>query len=266
MASTLKKVFGQLGEATELLQTKVTEKDGRRKVEKVVLNEQLNNASLASILNILKQAVESLTEFVQEEQQKEDDSVPEVSRVRQVEDELDEIKQKRMIGKFIITSVAKPGKECLIKSDAQFEEDETLVDHVIKLAKTKYGTEVRKSDVLECKRLQSGAILLTLWVWYDSSFHTLAASIKSSKNFDTNVFFNFMLTKRRNELCFHVRQLKRDKKIDKFFSDERGHITIKYKEKSQKISSLPLDTNKYIKKTYTITELETLITQWNSNQ
>ena len=67
-----------------------------------------------------------------------------------------------------------------------------------------------------------------------------------------------------NELLFEVRKLKRAKKLDKFFSDDRGHITIKSGEKSQKISSVPLETNKTVLKTYTTSELQTLISQWTS--
>ena len=262
----LNKVFGKLGEATKALQITVTKKKGKKEVEETVLNEDLTTASLVNVLDMLKDAVQSLTEFVKEDQENEDESADvNKIRIRQVEDELDEEKQKKLKGKMIITSVAKGNKDCLIKSDDQLEAGgETLIDHVRDLAWRKYSVDVLEGDILSCKRLQSGAIMLSLWNWYGSSFHQLANSIKSSKNFNCNVFFNFMLTRRRNELLFEVRELKRAKKIEKFFSDERGHITIKSGEKSQKISSLPLENNKYILKTYTIAELETLMNQWTS--
>ena len=38
---------------------------------------------------------------------------------------------------------------------------------------------------------------------------------------------NFMLTPRRGELFFQIRNLKRDGKITKFYSDEDGSISIK---------------------------------------
>ena len=43
-----------------------------------------------------------------------------------------------------------------------------------------------------------------------------------------NVFFNFMLTKKRNNLLYNVRELKRkeESKIKKFYTDENGTITV----------------------------------------
>ena len=38
---------------------------------------------------------------------------------------------------------------------------------------------------------------------------------------------NFMLTPRRGELFFQIRNLKRDGRITKFYSDEEGSISIK---------------------------------------
>ena len=263
-SKSLEDVLGKLGEATGLLQTTVKTKQGRKNIETDTLKDDLTPIDVGNVLVLLKDAIKSLAELLQDDQkkvkEKESDSET-VNKIRQIEDELDEVKQKRFKGKFIISSVAGPGKECMIKPKEEVK-DEELVDHVRELAWEKFAVKVPATDILSCKRLQSGAIMVSLWIWYGSSYYRLSDAIKSSKNFAYNVFFNFMLTKRRNELLYEVRKLKRAKKIDKFFSDDRGHITIKLGEKSEKISSVPLETNKTILKTYTLPELETLINQW----
>ena len=55
--------------------------------------------------------------------------------------------------------------------------------------------------------------------------------IKTGENMGLNVFFNFQLTKRRSKLLFKIRQLKKDGKISKFYSDENGMLTVMVKKK-----------------------------------
>ena len=60
-------------------------------------------------------------------------------------------------------------------------------------------------------------------------------AIKSGKNREVDLFFNFALTRRRAALLYDVRMLKKNKKIHKFFTDADGQITIKTTADSKKI-------------------------------
>ena len=55
--------------------------------------------------------------------------------------------------------------------------------------------------------------------------------IKTGKNIGYNVFLNFHLTRRRSNLLYKIRQMKKEGKIAKFYSDENGQLTIMAKKK-----------------------------------
>ena len=55
-----------------------------------------------------------------------------------------------------------------------------------------------------------------------------------------NLFFNFMLTKKRSKLLFEIRKLKRAGTVTKFYSDEDGTISIRLAKdnKSEKVTNI----------------------------
>jgi hypothetical protein len=61
---------------------------------------------------------------------------------------------------------------------------------------------------------------------YNSPYDDMVRAIKSGRNREIPVFFNFMLTRRRTDLLYHVRMGKRNGQIHRFFSDSDGSITI----------------------------------------
>lgn len=69
-----------------------------------------------------------------------------------------------------------------------------------------------------------------------SAWETMIQKMKEGTGQEMNVFFNFQLTKRRSNLLFEVRQLKKSNLIAKYFCDENGHIKVKVN---------PTDTNKH---------------------
>ena len=160
-------------------------------------------------------------------------------KIRRVKDELDEEKQRNLKGKFMITSLPTVNKECLIKSDDVLViEKKSLVQHVIDLAEKKYEVKIPEADISSCVRLYKGGDILSIWNQRSgSAYEKLCKAIKSKKNLDKNIYFNFMLTKRRSTLLFEARQLKKKELIKKFFSDENGSISIKIDEVKEKIAS-----------------------------
>ena len=217
---------------------------------------------LATALAALQIAVGNLAEVVKTNQDstvkasKASIDAAGMSRIRHAEDDLDEEKQKNLKGKFIISSSDKKGKESFIKTDDALKaENKDLVDHVVDLAFKKYEVKVPKTDIASCTRVHSGGIIFYMWNQRPgSAYHSLCKNIKSVKNLATNIYFNFMLTKRRSTLLFEARKLKRDSMITKFLSDEYGSITVKKDDAKEKIAS---NTDKVTGqvKTWTVSEL-----------
>ena len=58
--------------------------------------------------------------------------------------------------------------------------------------------------------------------------------IKSNKNSQKNLYFNFMLTKKRSDILYHIRQYKKSNQIEKYYSDEDGNISFKIKKDDNK--------------------------------
>ena len=164
----------------------------------------------------------------------------------------------------MILSKANPRtqKVSLIKTDGQLGEDgETLMQHVIDLAEGKYGVKMKEEDVQACHRLPNGAIVLRLIRrGPGSAWNRIAERIKEGFNSDMNVYFNFQLTRRRSNLVFELRQLKKVGKIDKFYTDENGQISMKIKSGDQK-TRLTYNTKEKGKapRTVTLDELKSFI-------
>ena len=73
--------------------------------------------------------------------------------------------------------------------------------------------------------------LSCLWNLSQGSFQKLVTIIRgNTSNKEVNVYFNFMLTRRRSGLLYEIRKLKKNGDIEKFFSDENGNISIQIKK------------------------------------
>ena len=85
--------------------------------------------------------------------------------------------------------------------------------------------------------LPGGNIILRLWnTSPGSGFKLLVDRIKSGKGkAEVPLFINFQMTKRRSTILFHLRNLKREGKIAKYYSDESGSISLRVKEGGAKI-------------------------------
>ena len=197
-------------------------KNGIRKKE----TDDLDNKGLTEALDLLKAAFESLTSYLKDEQ-KEKEEIS--AKVRINEDAVDTQQQKNLKGRFVITS---SGQNPLVKTDAILKaENISLVKHVKDLANKKYGVEIPDGEIKTCYFLKKGGIVLHLQqLGPGSAFQQIVETIKTNKSFkEVDVYFNFMLTRRRSTLLFKIRELKREQKIDKFFTDENGNISVQLK-------------------------------------
>ena len=114
----------------------------------------------------------------------------------------------------------------------------------MKLIKQKYDVHIPAEDIQACHYLPTKsngktlytAILIRIWNRRaQSAWSHLKTKILSGEgNNSLNVFVNFQLTKRRNTLAFHLRNIKKEQKIVKYFTDENGHLSFKKSESSPK--------------------------------
>ena len=180
-------------------------------------------------------------------------------KTKENEDEFDDFQQKNLRAKFIISVT--PEKPTPMKSSDQLAAEggaPALATHIKKLAKDKYDVEIDEKDIASCHYLPRGGIFFSLWNLRPGSvFEQLTYNIKKGKGKkDINVFFNFMLTKRRSGLLYEVRKLKKEGQIARYYSDEEGIISIKVKESdnNMKLTSI-YETKTSPVKTFRVPEL-----------
>ena len=233
---------------------------------------QLDPTDLNSILHHILTAVNDISESVHATRRECHDFAESQSkrvehlekRVRISEDEQDECRQRSLKGNFIVSSVADnaKGKVSLIKSDDQLRDDgESLTQHIIELAERKYDVRIDSGEIQACHRLPNNQVVLRLWKRTpDSSWQRLAARIKSGTNQGYNVYFNFQLTRRRINLVYELRQLKKGNRINKFYTDENGQISVLIREggSKQRITYLAAG-REYAPRTFTKCELLDLV-------
>lgn len=212
-----------------------------------------NGGSEGSSVNQLRSVVVLLVEMVktmvEQQEQVGHSTGPEVVQLkqeveqlkvvqRQEKDELDETRQRNLKGNLIISSPNIGNKKSLIKSDAELKTAGlTLHGHILDLVKEKFGVTIPKGDIQTCHRLKNeNNIILRVWNRApDAAWWNLVTAIRTGVNPGTNLFANFQLTDRRNQLCYHLRKLKREKKISKMSTTENGQLSFRVKDNGEKI-------------------------------
>ena len=193
MLTALKKATAEVDKVTKALEN-ATKKGKKAKQG----DEDLDIKGITALVCNLKSALEELVLFVG----KEENFCPKVKeqevRIRNLEDQNDDQLQKSMIGSFIITSKANDALESLITPEKELKEP--LVNHIQTLALTKLDVSLP---------LEDGSLVLTISnLRPNSAFNKMVQEIKnpSAERRKTNLYFNFMLTRRRNSLLYEVRK------------------------------------------------------------
>ena len=115
-------------------------------------------------------------------------------------------------------------------------------------------------DVSFCHRLYNGSMVLqAVNKKSHSAYKKMIEAIKSGKNPQVILLINFSLTRRRNNLLYEVRQLKKSKKIAEYYTDEFGKIKVLVKigDKKIRITSVTFQECPDLK-TFTIQELKNI--------
>ena len=228
----------------------------------------IDTTDLGSIMKHLLSALAILTKKVQVLEEKasivnsEDSGSRFESQMRAQIDYTDEIKQRSLKGNLILSSASVGGRKSVILSEKDLSDRKMLlIDHIIDLIGQKYNVLLPKEDIQACHRLPNGSVIL--WIWRrteDSAWASLVNAIKRGLNPEFNFYANFHLTKRRNDLAYDLRQLRKSGKIVKYYTDENGSISFKLKESSNKCRiTFFKDKNSTSEKTYLKTELLELI-------
>ena len=230
-AAALKKITLEVEKVTKGL-----ENANRKGKKNKAGDEDLDAKAITTLVFGLKNAMEQLVAFVG----KEDNFCPKVKeqekRTRHLEDETDEVHQKSLVGSFVITSKANDDLESLIIPEKELKEP--LVSHVQTLCLTKLNVTLPEEEIQSCYYLKDGSIKLSLAnLSLTSAFNKMVTEIKNpdAERKKTNLYFNFMLTRRRNGLLYEIRKLKRAGDIFKFWTDYDGAITVKKDALSPKL-------------------------------
>ena len=193
------------------------------------LQNKQNNLSLKENMESLMASVKELADVVKKLSTENDKSG---KSSRELEDEVDDYKQKNLAGKYVITCDRKKPTE--VKNQEELAADggdKALPSHIVQLAHSKYGVVIKEDDISSCHFLPKGGIFFSLWNQRPGSpSDMLTNAIKTCKDRTKNIYINFMMTRRRSSLLFEVRKLKKLKKIARYYSDEKGTISIKVKE------------------------------------
>ena len=177
-------------------------------------------------------------------------------RIRTLEDELDNNKQRDLKGNLVISSKANKYNQSVIKSEQEL--CIPLVDHVRNLLEEKYGVDVPEDNIQACHRLPNGSIILRIWKRTENSaWSSLTSAIRTGGKKAMHFYANFHLTHRRSGLLYALRQYKKEGKIFKFFSNENGALAFKRTESSAKtfITFFRNDKSGKTEKTLTTCEL-----------
>ena len=143
------------------------------------------------------------------------------------------------------------------------------LDKLLDAINTRYSVNVHPRDISDCRRTsRAGAITLTFWnTKVDSAFHALTLAMKSPgvNASGKELYANFALTARRNELLWNVRKAWKDKQLQKFYVDVSGAITIVPNDSTRKIRlcSVTLKENDFVLYPLTVSEFKDLLKQHN---
>ena len=165
---------------------------------------------------------------------------------REQEDDLDDMRQRSMKGNLLLSSTKEHEAAMFPKEEVLEAKGENVMDLARDLVKRKFKVDIPEEDLGTVHYLPKGLIIRFLNQRPGSAWSKLTNAIKSgNKEGDQElpIFANFQLTRKRSTILFHLRVLKREKKIAKFYSDENGAISLRVEEKGPKIklTMVPVD-------------------------
>ena len=153
-----------------------------------------------------------------------------------VEVEMDELRQQQLAGKFVLTtSKSNPAFSPRPKSSGGERVD--CAKLAIDLLNRKFGLSMDQEDVIDAFQPNDTMMYVQMRLGGRNSGYgkLVGALYKPPTDREMNLFCNFAVTKKRSQLLFHLREMKRLGEVNKIYTDHRGVISCRVKEGSSKI-------------------------------
>ena len=201
------------------------------------LPETLTSKIIFDIVVGVREAVSSIVSII--DKTKANKQCPKVAaleaRVKDLESDADTTSQKLKTGSLILTQ-PREGKIILKKEDLEAS-GTSVASHASQVIQAKTGVKIEESDLKAAQFLPNGNVQVKFSdVKEGSKFKQVVEKIKMPLPDEKKVpvYLNFDLTKKRSALLYEVRQLKKQKKISRYFTDFDGTISI-IKEEGSKV-------------------------------
>ena len=140
------------------------------------------------------------------------------------------------MGTLIVTQ---PPKSSTIKTKEELDAmNVTVAKHAVDLIMMKTNVKVDEEDLKVAHHLPNGNVKVKFRdLKATSKFHTVVNTIKRPLPDEKQVpiYLNFDFTKKRNELLFQIRRLRREKKIAFYLTDFDGSITVQQEEGGSRV-------------------------------
>ena len=154
-----------------------------------------------------------------------------------VEVEMDEIRQQQLTGQFTLTTTkSNPAFNPRPKPGGERVDCATLA---IDLLNRKFGVSIDGTDVIDAFQPNNTMICVrTRLGGHDSGYGKLVRAIyKPPTDREMNLFVNFAVTKKRSQMLYHLREMKRKfpGEVNKIYTDHRGVISCRVREGSPKV-------------------------------
>ena len=193
------------------------------------LPETLTSKIVFDIVVGVREAVSSIVSII--DKTKANKQCPKVAaleaRVKDLESDADTTSQKLKTGSLILTQ---PREGQIIQKKEDLEASGTSVaSHASQVIQAKTGVKIEESDLKAAHFLPNGNVKVKFSeVKEGSKFKQVVEKIKMPLPDEKKVplYLNFDLTKKRSALLYEVRQLKKQNKIFRYFTDFDGSISI----------------------------------------
>ena len=172
------------------------------------------------------------------------------AKVKSLELDTDDIRQRSMTGNIIIASPHREGNPTLAlpqqvrDSETNCMRNETMMEMCIRMVKEKTSVQFELKDVVACHPIGKGKGADTTFVMRvinrnpDSAWDLLSHALKTGKNRSTkqlvnnqlNCFVSYQLTPRRGELMKACKNAKLRTKTLRYGADQQGRITVRANE------------------------------------
>ena len=197
---------------------KLNKKDKKQKLVDLSLESDVRDIliSLSEIINAMISTNEDQTEASKTISSLTD-------RIKKVEDNSEHHHQRSLRGKFFISF---PPDSSPISPEELVHNCTSVKEYVRDLVESKYQVRIGLDDFKTCHHTKKGLIFRLQNLSSGSSYAGLAQAIKNGtgKKIKTH-YVNFSLTPLRSSLLYDLRSYKREKKIERYYSDMDGTLS-----------------------------------------